>query len=317
MAALPAIASAQNLEEVEQRRKALEEDLGALITEQEELQANIALVADELDVLDSRAKELRRQVRRTNEALAERARSVYKHGFDQNPLSLLLSSGGAQDAIDKASFLEALSRRDDAELESAVALRAQLDQTEALLEDRANELDSLEERMRASIEIVNERLSAARVLEADLRERAARQRQIDRGVQAGIYACPVAYPVHFIDSWGAPRSGGRRHKGVDMMNPYGNELYAFTNGVISSMRSSSLGGISLYLRGDDGHRYYYAHLSGYAPSAYSGKRVEAGELVGFNGDSGNARGGSPHLHFEVMLYGSSSTNPYPWVRAVC
>ncbi|HEX9766080.1 MAG TPA: peptidoglycan DD-metalloendopeptidase family protein [Nitriliruptorales bacterium] len=316
-ALVPAVASAQNLEDVERQRKNLEADLDALVREQEDLAAQIALVEDELGHLEQRAGELTAEVERVNAALIERARSVYKNGFDQNPLALLITSGGPRDAIDKASMLETLARRDDAQLETAIALRAQLDQTEVLLEDRASELAGLEERMQASIAAVNDRLSRARLLEADLRERAARQRMIDRGVQAGIYACPVAYPVHFVDSWGAPRSGGRRHKGVDMMNPYGNQLYAFTNGRMSSMRSSSLGGISLYLWGDDGHRYYYAHLSGYAPGIFVGKRVEAGELVAFNGDSGNARGGSPHLHFEVHLWGGAATNPYPWVAAVC
>ncbi|MDX1510230.1 MAG: peptidoglycan DD-metalloendopeptidase family protein [Nitriliruptorales bacterium] len=312
-----AVATAQNLEDVERQREGLEADLANLVAEQEELEARIALTEDELVDLETRADELSAEVVRVNKALGDRARSAYKNGFDQNPLALLISSRGPRDAIDKASLLEVLARRDDAQLETAIALRTQLDQVEILLRDRARELDDLEAQMQASIDAVSDRLSRVRLLEADLRERAARQRMIDRGVQAGIYACPVASPVFFVDSWGAPRSGGRRHKGVDMMAPYGNQLFAFTNGRISRMRSSSLGGISLYLWGDDGHEYYYAHLSGYASSAYVGKRVEAGELIGFNGDSGNARGGSPHLHFEVHLWGGAATNPYPWVRAVC
>ena len=122
--------------------------------------------------------------------------------------------------------------------------------------------------------------------------------------------CPVLGGSAYGDTWGAPRSGGRRHQGVDMLAPTGTPLQAVFGGSVTH-NSNTLGGITLVLYGDNGHRYYYAHLS-----AYEGVpgRVEAGQIIGYIGDSGNATG-VPHLHFELRPNGGVNVNPYPSVRA--
>jgi murein DD-endopeptidase MepM/ murein hydrolase activator NlpD len=125
----------------------------------------------------------------------------------------------------------------------------------------------------------------------------------------------VSKPYSFVDSWGAPRSGGRAHKGTDIMNPWGNKVHAIVDGVVSRQSTSSLGGISLYLMGADGNEYYYAHLSRYASSV--GQRVKAGELIAYNGQTGNARFTAPHVHFEVHPGAGTPVNPYPYVKAAC
>jgi len=128
-------------------------------------------------------------------------------------------------------------------------------------------------------------------------------------------SCPVSKPYSFVDSWGAARSGGRAHKGTDIMNPWGNKVHAIVDGVVSRQSTSSLGGISLYLMGADGNEYYYAHLSRYASSV--GQRVKAGELIAYNGQTGNARFTAPHVHFEVHPGAGTPVNPYPYVKAAC
>ncbi len=133
----------------------------------------------------------------------------------------------------------------------------------------------------------------------------------------GQVACLMQAPYTYTDTFGAPRSGGRTHQGTDVMAPYGAEVYAYTDGVISRETTSAYGGITLYLQGSNGVEYYYAHLSRYAVPA--GTRVKAGQLIAYNGQSGNARYTAPHVHFEVHPGGPGSTpvNPYPYVRRAC
>jgi murein DD-endopeptidase MepM/ murein hydrolase activator NlpD len=125
----------------------------------------------------------------------------------------------------------------------------------------------------------------------------------------GTIVCPVPGSV-FVDSWGAPRAGGRRHEGVDMMASSGRPVYAPATGSVSH-RSNTIGGLSFNLDADDGRYYYGTHLSGYG----QGGRVQAGTVIGYVGDTGNAAG-NPHLHFEIHINGSP-VNPYPYVRAAC
>jgi peptidoglycan LD-endopeptidase LytH len=87
--------------------------------------------------------------------------------------------------------------------------------------------------------------------------------------------------------------------------------------VIARHSNSPLGGLGLYLAGDDGNQYYYSHLQQIYPDYQPGRRVEAGERIAANGDSGNARGGAPHIHFEVRPGGGAQINPYPHAAAAC
>jgi murein DD-endopeptidase MepM/ murein hydrolase activator NlpD len=128
----------------------------------------------------------------------------------------------------------------------------------------------------------------------------------------GGSACPVP-SASFTDSWGAPRSGGRAHKGTDMMASHGDPVYAVTSGTVRTA-SSSAGGLSLYLHGDNGETYFYAHNSQNLVS--SGARVGPGDLIARVGSSGNASGSAPHVHFERQS-GGRSVNPYDFVRRLC
>jgi peptidoglycan LD-endopeptidase LytH len=127
--------------------------------------------------------------------------------------------------------------------------------------------------------------------------------------------CPIGAPNGFIDSWGFPRSGGRRHQGVDMFAAYGMPLYAVADGTIQRVWNNRLGGLSINLVDDRGDRYYYAHLS--AVSVSTGQRVRAGEVIGANGNSGNARTTPPHLHWQYHPGNGPPVNPYPLAAALC
>jgi len=131
----------------------------------------------------------------------------------------------------------------------------------------------------------------------------------------GTLVCPVDGATTFRDSWGEPRPGGRSHTGVDMMATLGTPLVAIENGVIYNPSWHYAGGIGLYIKGDSGDSWYYAHLNGYAAGIQAGTRVAAGQLVGYVGETGNAA--SPHLHLARILPGGQYVNPYPVVAEIC
>lgn len=136
-------------------------------------------------------------------------------------------------------------------------------------------------------------------------------------VVKGDWCFPVDGPNSFIDTWGAPRSGGRTHKGTDIMCARGTPLLAVVSGTIwhTTPTDVGAGGIGLWLAGDDGNYYYYCHLDSIAQGIRPGVRVTIGQVVGYAGNTGNAAGGAVHLHFEIHPGNGPAINPYPILAA--
>lgn len=312
----PTTAGAQDLEEVERQVDELESRYTEAAARYEDTEARIAAAEEEIASLRTRTVELAAEAAEVDELLEARARAVFKRGGN-SVLASFMSADGPQTAVERAALMNAVTARDQGRLEAARNLRQQLAQSRQLLADRAEELEALEAEQEELLDVLVGELDSARELETDLRRREARRRHVQRGVQNGTYACMFERPFAFRDTWGAPRSGGRRHKGTDVFSYHGAPVYAFNGGRVQRMSNSGLGGISLYLWGEDGNQYYYTHLSGYPDGMYVGKWVEAGEVVAYNGASGNARGGSPHVHFQVHPGGGAPVNPYPWLAAAC
>ena len=127
------------------------------------------------------------------------------------------------------------------------------------------------------------------------------------------WVCPTGdAAVSFGDTWGAPRSGGRRHEGVDMIGPIGTPILAVVDG-FATARSAELGGNVLTLLGADGNRYFMGHLDHYGKLG----AVKAGDVIAYMGQTGNARFSVPHLHIEIHPAGGPAVNLYPTVRAHC
>jgi len=315
--ASPATAQVAGLQEARDRASDLRTDLDVAAAHYEEVWAAVEAATFELEELERLADELADDIRITDEKLANRARDLFMHGASTS-FELLLGQGGPADALERVGMTAVLQRRDTASLEEAEATRRSLQQTVALTEVRRAELADLEAEAEAARAAVARELEATQRRVRSLEALAARQRLIQTARQSGIYSCVMdRRVVSFRDTWGAPRSGGRRHRGTDVMAPFNVPVYAFTSGVVVRRSSSRLGGLGLYLRGDDGATYYYAHLNGYTSAASAGRRVVAGEHLGFNGFTGNASRSAPHVHFERRPAGGATHNPYPYLVAAC
>ena len=118
---------------------------------------------------------------------------------------------------------------------------------------------------------------------------------------------PLWVPVEGVganklrDSFGAARSGGRRHKGIDIFAPQGTPVRATATGTIVGRQLTGKGGIALWQLDQSGKLvYYYAHLNGFASDLRKGMKVTQGQVIGFVGTTGNAEKTPPHLHFQIQ-----------------
>ena len=141
---------------------------------------------------------------------------------------------------------------------------------------------------------------------------------------------PVLGPVTYSDDFGEPRAGGK-HQGIDIVAPKRALALAAEAGKVKFWGRSATAGCMLYLYGASGTTYYYIHLNNdltrrndnrgkcvagtaYAKGLKSGAKVTAGQVVGYVGNSGDANGIHPHLHFELHPGGGRAVDPYPWLQ---
>ncbi|MDH3296556.1 MAG: M23 family metallopeptidase, partial [Acidimicrobiia bacterium] len=263
-------------------------------------------------------EEIREEARSIADTTVRSAVSAYRHNeLDQSVFEITdLNAGLRANALGDAALLA------DTELFNRYYTKQRdLDIAEVTLDIRVGINDELTSRM---IDL-RDALAAEQEWLAQLEERniqdLARRDTVkastwaqNRGRKVGFFllTCPVAGPHHFIDSWGFARSGGRRHKGVDIMAKPGVPIVAPVSGRVQH-RSNRVGGLSFHLRDDFGNYYYGTHMSAYGKAG----DVKAGEVIGYVGDSGNASG-IPHLHFEIHPGGRGNpVNPYIDSAAVC
>lgn len=281
----------------------------------DEATTRVADLEERIDELDARLTDLEvrqraavRQLESAREIFAQRAVDAYMRG--NNPgLDAILRAEDPSELEANSSFISTVLDADAAAVEEYLEARAAL---------TLDLVESADERFSARSELTRARADA-RVLAEEAVDADARLAAFQAGssIYVSGFVFPVADPHEFISSFGFPRGGGTRsHQGNDIFAPRGTELYAVERGVIDNVGTGSLGGIKLWLVGESGTSYYYAHLSAYADGLRDGMVVEAGDLVGYVGDTGNAVGTPPHLHFEIHPAGGPAVDPYPLLSTV-
>jgi murein DD-endopeptidase MepM/ murein hydrolase activator NlpD len=117
-------------------------------------------------------------------------------------------------------------------------------------------------------------------------------------------------PSAIRDSWRAPRDGGRHHQGVDIFAKPGTPVRSTTEGLVIGRGQNRLGGNVVWVMGPGRQTHYYAHLIDLG-AFQVGDRVVASDIIGYVGDTGNARGTPHHLHYGVYELGGNAINPFP------
>jgi murein DD-endopeptidase MepM/ murein hydrolase activator NlpD len=139
--------------------------------------------------------------------------------------------------------------------------------------------------------------------------RRARARAAARRLARGRFAFPIHGEATVADDFGAPRQIGA-HQGNDVFAPFGSPVLAVADGTIERVGTLPISGNRLWLRTRRGDAYFYAHLSAFAPDAVDGRRVRAGTLLGFVGNTGDAEPTPPHVHFEIHPGGGRAIDPH-------
>lgn len=332
VALLPVSSSAETVEDVRAERARIQARLDEAardLADSEERSARLEARRDELSADVAAREEMLAEI---DERTIERVRQVYMRGSTVEPIAVFLASEEPDRALDRAGAVRRLVHGDRVDAEEVRASRAQmradLERLDVVDEDLSEELATHRQRAAELERDLDRARTLERRLEREAAERRAqqeeeqeRQRAASRSTASspspsggGGMACPVDQPRSFTDTWGAPRSGGRQHRGTDILAPRGTPVRAITSGVWDIQSRGASAGLWAILRGDDGDQYWYMHLESHTVS--DGTRVSAGDQTGTNGDTGNARG-TPHVHFELHPGGGSAVNPYPLLRQVC
>lgn len=326
------------LQTLQQKVDAIEEKLDAttlrvaqLHTDEERLSYELAITNLAIDRIERRHGELTERI----EAVAT---DIYMGGGGDATLETVLSSDDIGEVAARMEYIEAAAEANDLVFTEQARAEQELLAKKAEVEASVQELREVEISMEAesaeltqqfaeandAYEALEEKLEAEALAEQKAAEEAERERRLEALEESGTSSiprgglgdltCPVGGVNSFIDTWGAPRSGGRSHEGTDIFAERGTPLVAMTDGTITDPGWGTLSGNWLILRGDDGNDYMYMHNQ---ENIITSGRVKMGDQIATVGDTGNAAGTPPHVHFEFHPNAGEPVNPFPMLDAVC
>ena len=303
--------------ELRERMDSIQARLDATTARIEELRTQKDNVQSRIDSIHSRIGSLSDREAKLQAQVVERANELYKSGTSMMVATLLDASSLTQ-VMDRAEALSQVSMDDSSVFIELSRSQAELKHLNDELAIQRAELAGasesvVDESKRLQTQLAEAQDEYARLTRQTAPSGASAPSSAPLALQStdGMY-CPVAGPVSFVDSWGAPRSG-HTHQGVDMMAAYGTPIVAVTSGTITYSAYDGSGGNMIFLSGDDGNAYWYMHNQN---NLVSGGHVSAGQHIANVGDTGNAAG-TPHLHFEYHPGGGSAVDPYPLAASLC
>jgi peptidoglycan LD-endopeptidase LytH len=277
----------------------------AAVARYEEAQIRVGELEREIQQLEEAIAAAEDQIAALKVAARRRAVTAYKDSGAG--VELFTADDEPLDVARREKLLDEANANDNDAVARLARVQGALDAKRKELDARRAEQHAALDEFRAETARLGRDLAAAQRAAAGTAPRAAPT------VSAGGLICPVQGPVSFVDSWHAPRAGGRLHEGVDLMAPRGTPNVAVVSGSVT-MKSGGAAGNGVYLHGDNGDLYNYFHLDSYAGGA---RHVGQGDVIGYTGNTGDASGGAPHTHFEVHPGGGGAVNPYPVVSGIC
>ena len=270
-------------------------------------------------------------------------------------IDVVLGSKSFADFITRLRFMGEISERDARVLTAAKHLKGDIEQRRdrlvtqkqrrrdalALVANKQQAIQQLmttQQALLTNIEGDIKKLEEEKIRKINEQKQAALAAAASRasspgapGSMAMLFPIPAPYAHGYTNDWGFARAGNPAGpQGTDVFGAKGTPLVAVVDGVIgSSFGPSGKGGYRLWVEGDNGFSYYYAHLNNdtpgtddgkggaataFAPGIAPGTRVTAGQTVGFLGDSGDAEPTPSHLHFGITPTGGDWINPYPYLK---
>jgi murein DD-endopeptidase MepM/ murein hydrolase activator NlpD len=294
----------QQIDELKAQGQRVAEEYNAALTELESIRI---LVNENKEKLNKAQGDFQR----AKTILQNRLRAIYMLG-DVSSTEVLLESASIDDLLNRYDYLRYISGKDldifnrVRELKEEITRRQlELEEQEARQRQALAMVQQKQMEVQASIAAQQKLLSSLNAEILQLLEEMANTRGGGGSVNITSFIFPVKGPHSYSNDWHAPRKG-HLHQGCDIFAALETPCVACVSGTVYQGEGKNAG---LYVRlvGDDGNVYYYMHLNRFGQSG----RVSAGTVIGYVGDTGNAKGTPPHLHFEIHPGGGEAINPYP------
>jgi murein DD-endopeptidase MepM/ murein hydrolase activator NlpD len=306
----------RSLSQLKNKLDLIQKQLDTSVARVETLRSRENSLLFEIGQVELQMRELEAKKGAVEDRAIAAARRLYMSDGSET-LDVLLSAESFADLASHYETMAQIAELDGIALTDLKRVEEELGELQEDLTADTEELTKVRSRLEDESSLLQRRFEEATAEYNKMKERLAAAAAAEAGgvfLTSGGMACPIAAPNSFIDSWGYPRSGGRTHEGTDMMAAAGAPVVAITDGRITFEGYGSSAGNWLILSGDDGNAYWYMHNR---KNLVSGGRVRAGEQIATVGDTGNAIGGPPHVHFEYHPRGGGPVNPYPLLSEVC